>query len=67
MPDIRLFRVGDNKGWGIEFPSGYVHVEWNQAAFYDPFDDRHVSLYGHIGDLKENTSHDLTLMYRKPI
>jgi hypothetical protein len=66
---LRVFRVvrddqrtrvdtdGDVLGWGVEFPSGACHVDWNRMAY--PPEDRlaypHISQYGCVADVEQGT------------
>lgn len=70
MSDVlRFFRVvrhedrtrvdtdGDVLGWGVEFPSGACHVDWNREA-YPPenrLDHPHISQYGSFADVEQGT------------
>jgi hypothetical protein len=69
MSDIRIFRVLRDKertrvetdghvlGWGIEFPNGACHVDWNRQAY--PPENRlehpHISQYGSFADVEQGT------------
>lgn len=67
--ELRLFRVvrdegrtrvetdGKVLGWGVEFPCGACHVDWNREAY--PPEDRlehpHISQYGSFADVEQGT------------
>lgn len=67
--ELRTFRVvrdeertrvdtdGEVLGWGVEFPSGACHVDWNREAY--PPEDRlehpHISQYGSFADVEQGT------------
>lgn len=49
--------IGELMGYGIEFPSGQVAVDWNLRAFppEDRLENPHLSLYGSVEDMKQAT------------
>lgn len=57
-PDrTRVEGTGELLGWGVKFPCGRCHVDWNRDAY--PPDDRlegpHVSLYETLDDVRQGT------------
>lgn len=48
---------GDVLGWGMQFPSGAIALDWDRSAY--PPDDRlqnpHLSMYGSRADLLQAT------------
>jgi len=44
-------------GWGVEFPSGACHVDWNRGAYppKDRLDHPHISQYGSFTDVEQGT------------
>lgn len=53
----RVDTDGDVLGWGVEFPSGACHVDWNLEAYppEDRLDHAHISQYGSIADVEQGT------------
>jgi hypothetical protein len=66
---IRFFRVlrdedrtridvdGEVLGWGVQFPSGACHVDWNRQVYppEDRLDHPHISQYGSFDDVEQGT------------
>lgn len=58
----------DVLGWGVRFPSGACHVDWNLEAF--PREDRlnhpHISQYGCLDDVEQGTGGEVQRIYETP-
>lgn len=73
---IRLFRVvrdeertrvdtvDDVLGWGIEFPCGACHVDWNRDAYPEEnrLDYPHISQYGSFDDVEQGTGGTIQML-----
>lgn len=52
-------------GWGIQFPSNLVFVDWNRDVFdeADRLDFAHISQYGSLDDVEQGTGGDVVVEY----
>lgn len=64
--NTRIEGVGEVMGWGVEFPCGRCHVDWNLDAY--PPDDRlggpHISLYESFEDVEQGTGGTVEVVER---
>lgn len=56
-------------GWGVEYPSGWVVLDWNQYAFApdNRLADPHLSLYGSLDDVGLATSAEFDEIYSREV
>jgi len=60
----RVDTIEDIMGWGVQFPSGACHIDWNRQAYAeeDRLDYPHISLDGTDDDVEQGTGGTVEVM-----